>query len=94
MERREGLKDLEPDGEAAPEEGGGATSVRHVLLSSGIDSPPIWGGDLDFFRGDVQESGGGTRRFSKLDNKAEGNATERRDLEEGDIREGPLEGRS
>ena len=45
--------------------GGGATSVCYFLSSSGLDSPPFWGGDMVFFRGDVQESGGGTRGFTK-----------------------------
>ena len=56
MELGEGLQGLEPAGGAAPEGGGRATSVRHVLSSGVSDSPPISGRDLGFVRGDVQES--------------------------------------
>ena len=75
MELWEGPQGLEPAGEAAPEGGGGDTNAHHVLSSSGPDSPPFWGGNLGFVRGDVQEAGGGTRGFLKADNKAEGSAT-------------------
>ena len=51
------------------------TSVRHVLLIGDPDSPPFWGGDLVFVRGDVQESGGGALGFPKTDNGADGGAT-------------------
>ena len=60
-------------------------------MSSGVpDSPPIWGGDLGFSRGNVQETVGGTRKFPKTDNRAEGGATGGRDLAEGGIIEVPL----
>ena len=64
-------------------------SVRHVLSSSGPESLPLWGGDLGFVRGDVQEDGGGTRWFTKDDNGAEGGATGGRNLEVGGSRKGP-----
>ena len=54
---------------------GGSTSVRHVLSISGPDSPPLWGGEIGFVRGDLQEAGGGICRFPKDDNGAEGSAT-------------------
>ena len=79
-ESQEGPQGLEPAGEAALEGGGGSTSVRHVLSSGGPDSPPFWGGDLSFVRGDVQESGGSTRAFPNEYNEAEGGATGGRDL--------------
>ena len=59
---------MEPAGEAAPGGGGRDTSVCHVLSSGGAVSPPFWGGDLGFVRGDVQEAGGGSCRFPKVDN--------------------------
>ena len=92
MECQEGPQGLEPAGEAAPEGGGGATSVRHVLSIGGPYSPPLWGGDLGFVRGDVQEYGEGPRRFPKADNGSEGGATGGRNLAVGGSREGPLEG--
>ena len=88
MECREGPPGLEPDGEAAPEVGGGATSVCHVSSGGDTGSPPFWGGDLGFVRGDVQEDGGGTCGVTKEDNRAEGGAAEGRDLLSGGIREG------
>ena len=87
--RWEGPQVLETSGEAAPEGGGGSTSVCRVLSGSGPDSPHFWGGDMDFSRGDVQEAGGGTRGFPKADNGAEGVATGGRDLAAGGIIEGP-----
>ena len=66
----EGLQGLEPAGEYVADRGGGATSVLHVLLISGLDSTPLWGGDLGFVRGNVEEDEGGTRRFLKADNGA------------------------
>ena len=68
MERRKGPQGLEPAGEADPEGGGGSTSVRHVLSGGGPGSPPFWGGDLGFDRGDVQEARGGTHGVTKADN--------------------------
>ena len=67
-ERQEGPQGLEPAGEATPEGGGGATSVRYVLSGGGPGSPPFGGGDLGFVIGHVQEAGGGTRGFPKADN--------------------------
>ena len=73
-------------------EGGcGATSVRHVLSIGGTDSPHLWGGYLSFVRGEVQEYGGGTRRFPKADNGEEDGATVGQDLAAGVRREGSLE---
>ena len=71
---------LDPDGEAATEVGGGATSVHHVLSGGGPDSPPFWGGYLGFVGGDVQEVGGDTFEVPKADNGTEGSATEGRVL--------------
>ena len=65
MERQEGPQGLELAGEAAPEGRGGAMSVCHVLSINGPDSPPLWGGDLGFVRGNVPKDGGGTCRFPK-----------------------------
>ena len=70
------------------EGGDGATSVCHVLSSGGTDSHPLWGGELSFVRGNVQEDGGGTRRFPKSDNGEEGGAIGGRDLGAGSSREG------
>ena len=80
---------MELDGEAAPEGGGRAMSVFHVLSINGPDSPPLWGGALVFVRGDVKEAGGGKPRFSKENNGAEGGTPGGRDLAEVGIREGP-----
>ena len=55
----------------------------------GPDSPPLWGGDMGFVRGNIQKSGGGTRRFPKADNGAEGVVTGGRDLGAGGSREVP-----
>ena len=76
-------------GEAAPEGGGGATSVRHVLSISGPGSPTSFGRDLGFSRGDVQEYRGGTRGFSKADYGTGGGATGGKDLSAGGSIEGP-----
>ena len=48
--------------------------------NDGPDSPPLWGRDLGFVRVDVQEAGGGTRRFLKTNNGVEGGATGGQDL--------------
>ena len=89
LELRKGLQGLELTREAATAGGVGATSVRHVLSSGGPGSPPFWGGDLGFVRGDVQEAGGGTRGFPKVYNGEEGGAMRGRDMVAGGSREGP-----
>ena len=71
------------------EGGGGATSVRHVLLSGGSVSPAFGGGDLGFVRGDIQEDRGGSRGFPTSDNEGDGGATEVRDMAAGGSRDGP-----
>ena len=78
---------LEPD--AAPEVGGRATSVHHVLSSGGPDSPPFGGKELGFVRGDVQEDVGGTCGFPKAYNRAEVGETGGRDLVAGGSIGGP-----
>ena len=49
---------------------GGDTSVRHVLSGGGPVSPPFWGGELSFVRGDVLEARGGPCDFPMEDNGA------------------------
>ena len=66
-----------------------STSVCHILLSSSPFSPPFGGGDLGFIRGDAQEAREGACGFPTADNKAEGGATELRDMPTGDSRDGP-----
>ena len=79
---------MEPAGGGALEGRGGATIILHVLLSGGTDSPTIWVRDLDFVRGNVQEAGGGARRFPKADKGGWVGVTGGQDLEECGSREG------
>ena len=65
--------------------GGVSTSVCHVLSGSGPGSPTFGVGELSFFRGNVQEAGGGTCGVPKEDNRTEGDATEGQDLAAGGI---------
>ena len=44
--------------ETAKERRGGPASVSNVLLGSGVGGVTLWGGDLVFVSGNVQESGG------------------------------------
>ena len=85
----EGTPSMESAGETSSEGGGGATSVCNVLLGSGPGSITFWGRDLDFFRGDVLEDGGGARGNPKSDNSTEGSAEEGRDLAMCGSRKGP-----
>ena len=71
-----------------------ATSVHHILLRGGPDSPPFWVGDLGFVRSGVQEAVVTTLGFTKADNRVEGGETGGRDLEEVSSREVHWEGRN
>ena len=79
---------MEPAGEAVTAGGHGTTSVCHVLSSGGPVSPPFWGGDLGFVRGDAKEDIGGSRGFILTDNEAEGEVTEVWDMVAGVSRDG------
>ena len=89
LEFQEGLSGLEPAGEAAAEEGGGATSVRQLLSSGGTGSLTFGGRDLGFVGGNVPESGWGTRWITKSDNGTKGIVIEGRNLAVCGSREGP-----
>ena len=54
---------MEPARGTSIERGGGPASVRNVLLGSGAGGVTIWGGDLSFVGGNIQEAGGGARGF-------------------------------
>ena len=80
-ERREDAPSMEPARETAKERGGGTTSVRNVLSSSGAGGVTLWGGDLGFVGRNFQEYGGGARGFNQTGDGSEGQAVEGRDLE-------------
>ena len=71
---------MESAGETTKEGGGGATSVRNILLGSGPGSLNFWGGDLGFVVGNVPEAGGAARGILKAYTRAEDNLSERRYL--------------
>ena len=72
---------MESSGENAKEGGGGATSVRNVLLGGGPGSITFWCGDLGIVVGNVPEAGGSAYGIPQADNGTEGKAAEGRDLE-------------
>ena len=63
------------------EGGGGSVSVRNVLSGSGAGGVILWGRDLGFVGGDVQEDGGGARGVPHTGSGKDGQAVEGRDLE-------------
>ena len=72
---------MELSRETAKKRGGGPASVRNVLSGSSSGSIIIWGRDLSFVVGDVQESGGSARGISQTGNGKEPQASEGQDLE-------------
>ena len=63
MECREGAPSLDLARETSKEIGGVTVSVRNILSGSGTGSFTLWGGDLGFVDGNVQEYGGGAGVF-------------------------------
>ena len=58
-EFQEGAPSMEPANKTSTDGGDGSVSVSNILSVSGSGNVNFWGGDLGFFRGNVQEDGGG-----------------------------------
>ena len=80
-ECQESAPSLDPNRETFTDRGGRPASVRNFLLVSGVGGVTIWGGDLVFVSGNVQEAGGGEHGFPQTGDGSEGQVVEGRDLE-------------
>ena len=78
---QEGAPSLELARETDKDRRGGPANVSNVLSSSVAGGINIWGEDLGFVDGDVQESGRATRGLSQTGDGAEGQASYGRYLE-------------
>ena len=79
---------MEPARETAKERGGVPVSVRNVLLGSVAGGVTLWGRDLGFSRGNLQESGRGACGFPQTVYGSVGHAKEGRYLDMHGIGEG------
>ena len=80
---------LEPDRETSMKRRGRPASVRNIILVSGTGGVTLWGRDLGFVGGNVQEVGGGARVFLQTGDGSEVQAAERRYLEKRISGKGP-----
>ena len=60
---------------------GGYVSVSNFILGSGSSGVTLWGIDLSFVGGNVQESGGSARRVPQTGDEKDSQAAEGRDLD-------------
>ena len=72
---------LELDRETSMKRRGRPASVRNIILVSGTGGVTLWGGDLVFVGGNVQEAGGGASSFTLTVDGSDGQAAEGRYLE-------------
>ena len=63
-----------PARETYTERGGGPMSVSNAISGSVKCGVTIWGGDLGFVGGNVQEAGGGARVFPHTGHRSDGQA--------------------
>ena len=63
-------------GKTFTEGGGESVSVSNILWGSGAGVVTLWGGDLGFVSGNVQESGGGAHGFPHTGDGKDGQLAE------------------